>query len=465
MIDSSSPARIGVAAPSRSRTLSESTNRLTCGRVCPARRGSGVRAPGAGRRGRRAPPPPSPSRRCSPPTLTSTTAAPATRSRSWVGTRTRTSIGVSRDRRRPHRHHRRQVLGEQPPRLAVVDRGVHLAGAGAEVEPGRILTVGGEPVAQHGEVGVVLRQPGGQRLPRLAGVGRPPHDALPVGRAAVLVALQRQQVRGRRPRRVGDDREPEVHPGDPRHRRPRRAAVVAAVDAAVMLEVEALGVAGVARHLVHALAELERPRPRAGTRRRCRGCSPATTRRRRRIGRPRPPRWRSAGGRGRRGGRAPCGGTARRRPAATAGGAGGPTARATSEKLRPPSSLRNSAAGSTPAYSTSGSSAGPGASCQIRASEASAALREPQRCLLVLGPGRTEIVGAAQHRTPVVADRPGEQPRRPGARVDARGVHLLAGERRPGQLEPLAAVAGAEREQSLRRADEHHHARCRRLTW
>ncbi len=44
----------------------------------------------------------------------------------------------------------------------------------------------------------------------------------------------------------------------------------------------------------------------------------------------------------------------------------------TNEKLRPPSSLRNSAAGSTPAYITSGSLTGPGASCQILASDASA---------------------------------------------------------------------------------------------
>ena len=43
----------------------------------------------------------------------------------------------------------------------------------------------------------------------------------------------------------------------------------------------------------------------------------------------------------------------------------------TSEKLRPPSSLRNRAAGSTPAYITSGSSDGPGASCQILANDAS----------------------------------------------------------------------------------------------
>ena len=56
---------------------------------------------------------------------------------------------------------------------------------------------------------------------------------------------------------MGDDGEPEVHPGDPGHRLPRAAAVVAAVDPAVVLEVEPLGVAGVAGHLVHALAELE----------------------------------------------------------------------------------------------------------------------------------------------------------------------------------------------------------------
>src|SRR5829696_5813419 len=149
------------------------------------------------------------------------------------------------------------MLGEEPPRATVIDRRVHLARTGADVQAGRVVTVGGEPVAQHGEVGVMLWEPSGERLPRLAGVRRPPHDAAPVGRAAVLVALEWEQVGGRWPGRVGHDRKPEVHTGDPRHRGPRLAAVVAAVDAAVVLKVEALGVTGVARHLVNTLAELE----------------------------------------------------------------------------------------------------------------------------------------------------------------------------------------------------------------
>jgi hypothetical protein len=55
---------------------------------------------------------------------------------------------------------------------------------------------------------------------------------------------------------VGHDGEAEVHALDPRHGRPALAAVVASIDAAVVLQVEPLGIAGVSGDLVHALAEL-----------------------------------------------------------------------------------------------------------------------------------------------------------------------------------------------------------------
>ena len=55
-----------------------------------------------------------------------------------------------------------------------------------------------------------------------------------------------------------DNRKSEVHSGDARHRLPRVTAVVAAVDASVVLEVEAIRIIGIACDLVHALAELRR---------------------------------------------------------------------------------------------------------------------------------------------------------------------------------------------------------------
>jgi hypothetical protein len=89
------------------------------------------------------------------------------------------------------------------------------------------------------------------------------------------------------------------------------------------------------------------------------------------------------------------------------------------------------------------------------------ALGEAQRRLFVLGPAPAEIVGASQHRPPVVADRSGEQPRRTRAGVDAGGIHLLARERRTRQFEVLTAVAGPECEQALGRAEQDEYVRPR----
>ena len=80
---------------------------------------------------------------------------------------------------------------------------------------------------------------------------------------------------------------------------------------------------------------------------------------------------------------------------------------------------------------------------------------EGERGPLVLGPGGSEVVGAPQDGTPVVADRADEQPGARAAGVDARRVHLLAGERRSGQLEVVASARRGEREEALGGPDEH----------
>ena len=81
--------------------------------------------------------------------------------------------------------------------------------------------------------------------------------------------------------------------------------------------------------------------------------------------------------------------------------------------------------------------------------------REGERGPLVLGPGGSEVVGAAQDGPPVVADRADEQPGARATGVDAGRVHLFAGERRSGHLEVVASARRGEREEPLGGPDEH----------
>ena len=329
------------------------------------------------------------------------------------------------------------------------------AGAGAGVETRRVGAVGREPVAQDGEVGLLLRQPVRQRLPRSAGVGRPPDRELAVGRAAVHVALEREEVGGVGLGRVGDDGEAEVHPGDARHRRPLLAAVVAAIDAAVVLEVQPLRVGGVAGDLVHALAELGRRRvgqERNGD-----------------AGVARLPRLAAvvaAIDAGRRDGDEDAGRVVRMDEhgvQAQPASARLPlramrvVPQTTDELERAPAVV---AAEQRRRLDTGVEHVGlvGRARCQLPdpRQRRLGAVREVQCGLLVLGPRRAEVVGPPQHRPPVVAHRADEQPRRAAARVDARRVDLLAGEHRLGHVEVLAPVVGTEDEQALGGPDEDH---------
>ena len=203
------------------------------------------------------------------------------------------------------------------------------------------------------------------------------------------------------------------------------AAVVAAVDAAVVLQVEALGVAGVAGHLVHALPELEVVAVGQEAGRRCRGCWPATVARRRRTGRRRPPRWRSAGGRRSSGWTRTVCRHSPPPPGCHCGRCGWSHSPRTSEKVRPPSSLRNSAAGSTPAYRTSARRPGPApaarcarATPRCRSGKASAACSSsrPRRARGRRSAAAPAPSGCSPIRRTAAARR---------SRVDARRVHLL----------------------------------------
>src|SRR4029078_7060262 len=129
-------------------------------------------------------------------------------------------------------------LSRSAPVFAVVGRCEELARAGSEVQAGRPKAICREAIAEDRQMGVVLRQTVSQRAPRTSFVFGLPYDAMSVGRAAILIAFQRQQVRGAGLCWMRHDRKAEVHSGDARHRLPRVTAVVAAVDASVVLQIE-----------------------------------------------------------------------------------------------------------------------------------------------------------------------------------------------------------------------------------
>src|SRR5829696_4743841 len=152
--------------------------------------------------------------------------------------------------------HRRQPLGQGLPAVALVGGGVQLPGAGPEVEAGRVEPVAGEAVAEAGQPGVALGQPGGQRLPGVAGVAGPIDAGLTVGGAAALVGVERDDPGSVGVAGVGDHGEAEVARDPVGKAMPVVAAVIAAVQAPVVLEVEAVGPPAGRGDLVDALAEL-----------------------------------------------------------------------------------------------------------------------------------------------------------------------------------------------------------------
>src|SRR4029453_3017114 len=220
--------------------------------------------------------------------------------------------------------HRRQPPGQGLPVLPLVGGGEQLPGAGPKVEAGRLQPVGGEPVAEHGQPGVALGQALGQGRPGVAGVPGPVHPGLAVGGTAELVGVQRDDPGGVGGAGRGDHGEAEVARHPVGHVLPVVPAVVAAVQAPVVLEVQPVRPAAGRGDLVDALAELgvlvgQEHGPDAVV-----AGLPAAPRRPR-PGTPRRWRWRSTCGRGRPGRAGPCAGTARRPPAPSAAGGGGPT--------------------------------------------------------------------------------------------------------------------------------------------
>ena len=191
---------------------------------------------------------------------------------------------------------------------------------------------------------------------------------------------------------------------------------------------------GVAVDLVDALAEL---RGRLGQERRLdAGVGRLPRRCRRGCGRSRRPTRRRPSGARRRDRGGSCAGTGRRRPAPTAAGARGPTAPRRARNDSPPSSLRNSAAGSTPGVDDVAAAlagrlelphAGDGGAGLARGSAS------------VSGSGSIhvapEVVGPVHRRPPVRARRPDEQAAAAVAAVERRRRRSP----RPGTTGPASA--------------------------
>ena len=151
------------------------------------------------------------------------------------------------------------MRGDLAPRRALVGARPQLAVARPERDPDRVEAVDRHRLAEDAEVGVLLGQPGGEPLPGRPPVAGPPDRGGGVEHEPPALGRRERDHPGRgRVARVGDHREAEVRREAARDLRPRRAAVVGAVDAAVVLLVERLGLAGRRHELVDALAELRR---------------------------------------------------------------------------------------------------------------------------------------------------------------------------------------------------------------
>ena len=178
-----------------------------------------------------------------------------------------------------------------------------------------------------------------------------------------------------------------------RDRRPARAGVVGAVDAAVELHEEPLGPRRRAVHVVDAERDRVLARLLRQVSRDMPCCRCATSRRRHRSARRRPRRSRSPAGSGRPATGRSSAGTARRRRAPLGPRRLRPTARWFSSQLSPPSSLRNSAAGAPPAEHARRPR--PGSITQIRSSAAPPSSGSRRR---TPAPLAREVVGVEQLR-------------------------------------------------------------------
>src|SRR5205823_8502212 len=89
--------------------------------------------------------------------------------------------------------------------------------------------------AQHARKCIVLRQPGGKRLPRATGVATAENSQLSLGRTAEFRALQRQNVNRFGLARMDGERKTKIARQSRRDFVPPLARVLAAINAAMIL--------------------------------------------------------------------------------------------------------------------------------------------------------------------------------------------------------------------------------------
>ena len=152
---------------------------------------------------------------------------------------------------------RRQVARNALPGLALVAACIDRAVARAEIDAGGIERIGCQGLTHHTEICAGLRQPRTTVSPMRPAIARAPDGHACVWRIAALgVTVERQEEQRVGVTGMGDNRKAKARRETVLDAAPGRAAVVAAVHAAMVLLVEAVGTARRERQVMHALAEL-----------------------------------------------------------------------------------------------------------------------------------------------------------------------------------------------------------------
>src|SRR5207244_1960175 len=131
-----------------------------------------------------------------------------------------------------------------------------LTRARPEVEPRRVVPVDRHRRAEHAEMRVLLGQAARELLPLLATVARAPDCRLPVRHAARVPWIEGDDVERVAVVRVHRGREAELARQPVGDLEPRLAAIVAAMDADVVLLIHARGIGERAHEPVHAETDL-----------------------------------------------------------------------------------------------------------------------------------------------------------------------------------------------------------------
>src|SRR6266550_6724978 len=152
---------------------------------------------------------------------------------------------------------RRQVLGEAGPALALVGRAIQLARARPEEDPNRIEPIDRQRLAVHTDECVLLREAVAVALPAVGPIACPPDSERSArSKSAFLGMAERDHPAGVRVSRVCPEHEPELGAQALADVLPALRAVGRSEHAAMVLLVEAVGLARRHCELVDALPRL-----------------------------------------------------------------------------------------------------------------------------------------------------------------------------------------------------------------